>query len=372
MPIDDQKIKDIPIGDLQILLDEIIQQRELKEKEKRRNFWVDFAKVTLTPLIIAIVGAWGTHQINKQNLENTKLIAERQIEAAHIRAARIEKSADLRSQANRDVERLTQIKEIFEAIVEEEKKEKIDSAAIKLHLSSLEIYGDLAINFLVKIRDIYRKERPFIAKYADKAIFNILQASQLDFTNKRFVGAGDVRLNLRTRKLNGFNFDGSTFKNVNLYQSQFIRSSLKQVKFYDVDLFGTDFSEANLDGAVFDEHTDLRNTDFSRAYLKNVKFKQCENLRFAKFSIFALLNADEAPFKAIKKEIYLDLLIRNITDQNDIEKIEKRLEEDEDKLSALLTKVGMEYDQLIKYLQQKHEQQTASAQNDDNRADADA
>ena len=376
-------MKDLPIDDLKILVDEIIQQRTIKEKEKRRNFWVDFAKVTLTPMIIAIVGSWGTHKINNQNLENTKLIAkqqlentkliaEQQIEAAHIRAARVEKSADLRSQANRDVERLTQIKDIFEDIVEEEQKGNPDSAIIKLLISSLEIYGDLAIDFLVKIREIYQINNQYIADHADKAIFNILQASQPDFRDKHFVGKDDVPLNLRTRKLNGFNFSGSLFENVNLYQAQFIRSSLKKVQFRNADLFGADFSEANLNGAVFDSNTNLRNTDFSRAYLRNVEFKNCRNLSDAKFSINALLNADQAPFNGIEKEAFLKLLIRSITEEKDIENLKNRHKEDLKNFSALLKKVDMEFDQLIKYLQEKHAQQMASAQNADDPTDADA
>jgi uncharacterized protein YjbI with pentapeptide repeats len=365
-------MKDIPIDDLKILVDEIIHQRTIKEKEKRRNFWVDLAKVTLTPLIIAIVGSWGTHKINQQNLKNTELIAKQQIEAAHIRAERVEKSADLRSQANRDVERLTQIKEIFEEIVEEEQKGNPDSSIIKLLISSLEIYGDLAIDFLVKIRDIYQNNHQYIADHADKAIFNILQASQPDFRDKHFVGKDDVPLNLRTRKLNGFNFSGSLFENVNLYQAQFIRSSLKKVQFRNADLFGADFSEANLNGAVFDTNTNLRNTDFSRAYLRNVEFKNCRNLSDAKFSINALLNANQDPFKGIEKEDYLKLLVRSITDEKDIENLKNRHKEDIKKFRALLKKVDMEFGQLLEYLQEKYDQQMASAQNHGNRVDAGA
>ncbi len=373
LPIGDQKIKDIPIGDLQILVDEIIQQRELKEKEKRRKFWVDFAKVTLTPLIIAIVGAWGTHRINKQNLENTKLIADQQIEAARIQAERVESSANSRSRADRDVAKLTQIKDIFEKITAQEDGE--DLSTLKLLISSLEIYGDLALNFLINIRDIYKDENPALTKCADEAIFSILQASQAEFTDYAFDGGSDV-LNLRTRQFNGYNFSGSTFRNVNLFKAGFRSSTLKYVKFENADLAGADFRNANLRGAVFDGNTDgktdLRNTDFSHAYLKKVNFNQCENLRYAKFSILALLNADQDPFKGIEKEIYLELLVRNISDKKDIEKIEKNLEEDEDKLRALLTKVEMKYDHFIKYLQDKHDQRTASVQNDDSRVDADA
>ncbi len=373
IPIDDQKTKDIPIGDLQILVDEIIQQRTIKEKEKRRNLWVDFAKVTLTPLIIAIVGAWGTHRINKQNLENTKLIAKQQIEAAHIRAQRVELSANSRSRADRDVAKLIQIKDIFEKITAQEEGE--DLSTLKLLISSLEIYGDLALDFLVNIRDIYKDENPVLTKCADDAIFSILQASQAEFTGYKFDGGSDV-LNLRTRQFNGYNFSGSTFRNVNLFKAGFRSSTLKDVKFENADLVGADFRNANLSGAVFDGNTDgetdLRNTDFSHAYLKEVNFNESENLRYAKFSILALLNADEDPFKAIKKEIYLELLIHNITDEKDIDKIEKAYEKDEGKLRALLAKVEMEYDQLIKYLQENHDQRMASAQNDDSHADTDA
>nr|MDJ0665766.1 pentapeptide repeat-containing protein [Desulfobacterales bacterium] len=304
---------------------------------------------------------------------NTKLIAEQQIEAAHIRAQRVELSANSRSRADRDVAKLIQIKDIFEKITAQEEGE--DLSTLKLLISSLEIYGDLALDFLVNIRDIYKDENPVLTKCADDAIFSILQASQAEFTGYKFDGGSDV-LNLRTRQFNGYNFSGSTFRNVNLFKAGFRSSTLKDVKFENADLVGADFRNANLSGAVFDGNTDgetdLRNTDFSHAYLKEVNFNESENLRYAKFSILALLNADEDPFKAIKKEIYLELLIHNITDEKDIDKIEKAYEKDEGKLRALLAKVEMEYDQLIKYLQENHDQRMASAQNDDSHADTDA
>ena len=68
-------MKDIPIDDLKVLVDEIIQQRESKEKEKRRNFLFDLAKVTVTPIMIAVVGWTVTLQIADNNNRNAELIA---------------------------------------------------------------------------------------------------------------------------------------------------------------------------------------------------------------------------------------------------------------------------------------------------------
>ena len=359
-------MKDIPIDDLKILVDEIIQQRESKEKEKRRKVRIEFVKVAITPLIIAIVGTLGTLIIAGNNNRNAKLIADEQIKAATIRADMVEKGADSRSKAERDVARLNQIKSIFEKIVAEEQKENLDLPIIKLHISSLEIYGDLAIDFLVKIRDIFHKDNPVIAERADKSIFNILQASQPDFTNTEFIGKDDVPLNLRTRQLKGFNFSGSTFQNVNLYKAGFRRSTLKGVYFIDADLYGADFSEANLRGTVFAAGTNLRNTNFVGAYLRDVKFLHCRNLEDAVFSLHALLKADQAPFASIPADDYLKLLVPHI------EELQLKNDEDADSLKALLTKTERDYGQLIKELKQLRKYRMTKAINENGRGEAEA
>jgi hypothetical protein len=92
----------------------------------------------------------------------------------------------------------------------------------------------------------------------------------------------------------------------------------------------------------------------------------------AKFSINALLNANQDPFKGIEKEDYLKLLVRSITDEKDIENLKNRHKEDIKKFRALLKKVDMEFGQLLEYLQEKYDQQMASAQNHGNRVDAGA
>ncbi len=356
-------MKNIPIDNLKMLVDEIIQQREIKEKEKRRNFRVEFAKVALTPLIVAIVGTLGTLIIADNNNRNAERIAKEQIKAATIRADMIEKGADSRSRAERDVERLKQIKEIFQDIVNEEEKTSPDYSSIQLHVSSLEIYGDLALNFLVKIRDIYKDKDPDVAKIAKNSILNILRASQPDFSGYKIIGESEI-LNLRTRQLNGLNFNGSIFSNVNLFKAGFKRSTLKGVKFHKVDLARADFGWADLDGASFEAGTDLRKTNFVGANLQNVKFQNCRNLGDALFSLNALLNADKQPFMEIQEEDYLNLLTPHI------DELKAKYDKDVGSLNKLLKKFEINYDGLMRKLERNRNRRTASAPDKSERVEA--
>ena len=314
--------------------------------------------------MIAVVGWTVTLQIADNNNRNAELIASRHLKAAEIRATRVEKSADLRSRADRDVARLTQIKDIFKSITTP--ASNTDLPTIKLHISSLEIYGDLALDFLVKIRDIFKEKNPDIAIHAKATIINILQASQSDFSRYDFIGGANDVLNLRTRQLNGFNFSGSTFKNVNLFKAGFNRSTLKDARFENADLVSADFGWADLSGAFFDANTNLRRTNFIGANLKGVKFQNCRNLNDAVFSLNALLNADTDPFKDIPDHVYLELLVPHL------EELKKRHDTNADRLKAVLMKVNMDYKKLLKDLHKKRLQQTASAKKNDNRSNADA
>ena len=68
--------------ELQLIISECVRQNEEKDKEKRRRFWFDLLRATLTPLVIAVVGWWATMHIGQKQIDNTDLLAAKQIESA--------------------------------------------------------------------------------------------------------------------------------------------------------------------------------------------------------------------------------------------------------------------------------------------------
>ncbi len=333
--------------ELQMLISECVRQNIEKDKEKKRKLWLDILRVTLTPLVIAIVGWQATLHINKRQIQNTELLAEKQIEAANIRANREIESANLRSDADRDIEKLKQIREIFQSIAISDLSVE-SPPVVKLLISSLEIYEDLSLAFLINIRDYYKKKGNLqISEFASESIFNILKASQPNFVGYNFIGKSDDYLNLRIRKFIGYNFSNSHFKYVNLFKCQFNKSTLQNVKFENVDLFGANFSEANLYGSIFSSNANLRRTNFVGAKLNKVQFKECKHIEDAQFSLEALLKADELPFSEISRTDYVNLLVRY---RSEIENVNKG---DSKRLQALLKKTEYEYDELIGRLKKK-------------------
>lgn len=362
----DEKIE-ITNQELQLLISESVRQNKEKDKEKKRKFWFDILRATLTPLVIAIVGWQATLHINKRQLKNTELLvakqiesanilAEKQIEAANIRADKEIESTNLRSTADREIEKLTQIEDIFQKIIGSDLPEQ-NLPEIKLLISSLEIYDDQSLAFLINIRDYYINQgnQP-ISNIANESILNILKASQPNFSGYNFIGKPDELLNLRLRKFIGYNFSNSLFKHVNLYKAQFNKSTLQKVTFEDVDLYGADFFGANLSGSTFSANTNLRQTNFVGAKLKGSQFKKCKYLEDAQFSFAALLKADELPFSEVSSKDYINLLVRH---RSEIETLYKG---DPQRLQLLLNKSEYEYDELMQRLKEKEFAKTGGEQ----------
>jgi uncharacterized protein YjbI with pentapeptide repeats len=351
----DEKIE-ITHQELQLLISETVRQNKEKDKEKKRKLWFDILRATLTPLVIAIVGWQATLHINQRQLENTKLLAEKQIEAANIRADKEIESTNLRSTADREIEKLTQIEDIFQKIIGSDLAEQ-NLPEIKLLISSLEIYDDQSLAFLINIRDYYIDQgKQKISNFANESILNILKASQPNFSGYNFIGKPDELLNLRLRKFIGYNFSNSLFKHVNLYNAQFNKSTLQKVIFEDVDLYGADFFGANLSGSTFSANTNLRRTNFVGAKLKESRFKECKYLEDAQFSFAALLKADELPFSEVSRTDYINLLVRH---RSEIETLHKG---DPQRLQPLLNKSEYEYDELMQRLKEKQFAKTGGQQ----------
>jgi uncharacterized protein YjbI with pentapeptide repeats len=278
-------------------------------------------------MVIAVIGWWGSKVISEKQIESAQILAKQQREAANNLAFQEIQSANLRSNADRDIEKLNQIREIFQEIVNSKTPQK-DQALIKLQVSSLEIYKDLALGFLISIRDHYKKSKPEISQHAKQSIINILKASQPDFSSIPFCGEKDNPLNLRTRCFKGYNLSGSQFEDVNLFRSQFTQCSLQNVTFERVDLYEADFTGANLSGASFLE-CNMGKTNFKKAKLDGVRFVDCKNLENAYFTYKALLKNVKSPFKRISPEIYLLLLKKHRA------AIEKEYEKDSNEFKDL-------------------------------------
>ena len=324
--------------DLQRLITECAKQ---SKKEDRKEFWLTILRVGLTPVVIALVGWWGSKVIAEKQIQSAHILAKQQREAADKLAVQEIESANVRSNADRDIEKLNQIREIFQEIVNAKTPEK-DQALLKLQVSSLEIYKDLALGFLVSIRDHYKESKPEISEHAKQSIINILKASQPDFSRIPFCGEKDNPLNLRTRCFEGYNLSGSQFQDANLFRSKFTQCSLQNVTFERIDLYEADFTGANLSGASFVE-CNLGKTNFKRAKLDGVRFMDCQNLENAHFTYKALLEKDKLPFNKIRPEIYLRLLKKHRA------AIEKEYEKDTVEFKDL----GNSYDIRLSQLERK-------------------
>lgn len=342
-----QKNSNISREDLQQLISESVRQNKVVEHEKRRKFCFDLAKVMLTPLVIAFMGWWGTMKITDKEIQNAKEIENRQIESAAIIAKNQIEGANLRSNAERDIAKLGQIRSIYQDIIKE-KPDENNKDAIMLQISSLGIYEDLALGFLVNIRDSYKDKNPPLYEFTSITIEKILKKSQPDFKGSLFIGNGDNPLNLRHREFKNFNLSTSRFVQTNLYMAKFNQSTLEGTTFDSVDLYGADFSETNLSGSVFKNHTNLRNANFTTAKLSGVKFINCKYLDDAQFSLKALLTVSSSPFAKMDKDTYRKLLVRHVV------KIKEMYHENPDDLKALLIKGDFDNDELIAFIE-KHE-----------------
>ena len=281
-------------------------------KKRNKNFLMDILRIGLTPLAIGFIGYWGSNLIAEKQIQSAVLLAEQQREAANKLAEEEIKNTNLRSLADRDIAKLNQVKGIFQSIVDGI-NEKEDKVTIQLKISSLEIYRDLALGFLVSIRDNYKTEEE-ISKHADETIEKILRASQPDFSKKKFIGKKDDPLNLRVRLFDGYNFRECEFRNVNLYQSQFKQCCLKEVTFENVDLYEANFSEANLMNAKFIK-CNLKNANFKNAKLDSVKFEDCTNLKDAKFTSWTLVKS-ERPIEIKTKGIDDRAVYKNLIEHH--------------------------------------------------------
>ncbi len=79
---------------------------------------------------------------------------------------------------------------------------------------------------------------------------------------------GTEKANMRKQKYYNYNFSGSTFVRINLYQAQFSNCTLKGTIFIDVDLQEASFSESDLSQAIF-INCNLKRVNFSKARLRD-------------------------------------------------------------------------------------------------------
>lgn len=312
-------------------------KQEKKEKRERiYHYLYDFLKLILGPVVIASMSFIVTAKINEQQVENTRKLNEQQLESAHIIAEANRQQSFKIASSNQQIERLKHIKGIFQNILEQQEDEE-NINLIKMQIVSLEIYKEDALVFLLNIKTHYEEmgDCPTcseLVKEANKSILNILKNSQIDVSGSRFEEWNEKdrkynMINLRNKKYINFNFSGCIFRHVNLYQADFSDCTLKDAEFDNVDLYRASFSGSNLSRAIF-RSANLRKANFESTQLNDVRFvdaiknqnddickedeERCRNtcqLEGALFSFGSLLKTDELPFKEIKADIYVNLLL---------------------------------------------------------------
>jgi hypothetical protein len=260
-------------------------------------------------------------KIANANIENSRTIASAQMETQH----------------------LEHMVSIFSSIISPKAGE--EKEVIHKRIRSLAVYRDEALPFLLQIRRYSINEDDssgnLTLNVTTETINRIVQDSQLDLSKQIVRGESeDSPVNLRRKKYVNYNLNGSLFEFVNLYQADFSGSSLQGSTFIGTDLQESNFQSANLKGVIF-EKVNLRKTDFRNAYLQGVQFKKCAYIASVKFSLFALLRADQEPFKSISLRHYT-LLLMNYEEQ--LAALDK---EEKGKLTKALDKLNMiDFDEL--------------------------
>lgn len=316
--------------------EEKVNQEKKEKRERRYTYIYDFLKLILGPVVIASMSLIVTAKINEQQVDNTRKINEQQLESANIIAEANRQQSFKIASSNQQIERLKHIRGIFQSILEyQEDEEDID--LIKMQIASLEIYKEDALLFLLNIKNHYEEMGNCqacseLVKETNRSILNILKNSQIDVSGSRFEEWNEADrkynvINLRNKKYINYNFSGCVFRYVNLYQADFSDCTLKDAEFDNVDLYRASFSGSNLSRAIF-RNANLRKANFESAQLNDVRFidaiknqnddmckedeERCRNacqLEGAVFSFGSLLKIDELPFKDVRADVYVNLLL---------------------------------------------------------------
>lgn len=335
----------------QIIKESVSEIWDQKDRNKR-NIFVEIGGIILTPIVIASVSLIVTYKINEAQKINAEKIAAAQIQSSENIAAAQRKHTAQIAFAEREVQRLQQIKNIFDEIIEiRPGSQKLEKT--KMQIESLTVHRETSLPFLVRIRDYFAvqdsEDMQQLAGHTRKTIAAVLSNNHLSFKGMDFSGKEDDPRILRYAKLQEYNLSGAQFNNCNLFRATFKQSSLSGASFKNSDLFGADFSEAKLDGAVFD-HANLRQAVFTGSKIDNAKFEKAINLEDASFSLFSILKDHDGnnPFKYVKDDTVLTLLVEHIDELKKIRPENKNLKEFLKRFETIVT-----YQELISNLEKR-------------------
>jgi len=343
----------------------------------RKILFMEMLKTFLTPFVITVVSLVITYKINLNQSENAKEIANAQIQSAGKIAEAQMKHSQSVARSEIEVQRLEQIRKIYNEIIREKKAEGININLIPA-IESLTVYKETALPFLVRIRDHFKNMNTDtsatenLVKSAKNTIKKILEGEQLDFKGMDFSAAPGTVRNLRFANFENYNLHKAKFNNCNLYSANLKNSTLIDAEFVKCDLYNADFSNANLAGVNFDK-ANVRKTVFLESKLDGVKnFNNAENLEDAIFSLSALSKDYEDvkmdPFANVKNRVKLDILAKHHVkeleekgkDHRLVKSLINKLEtvKNNDKKSGLLEEekgdiVITNYEQLINYLKER-------------------
>ena len=333
--------------ELKSIVKECIQNND-KNNNKKWGIGTEVLKIVLTPLMIALVGLLGTWTITSKELKNAELLAAKQNINAQIIAQNQIEAAQIRSNAQQDLEMFSYILPIYNSILNDLEQYPENSTKMKNKLRSLEIYGHTSISFLMNLRDRFKDENGDLSNFIKSIILNVITFSQHDLSGYNIIGEEKNIINMRNVNLRNFEMSDSIFDYVNLYKANFNGSNLKNVRFENVDLVDADFSNSNLSGSIFID-ADLNRTNFLNANLRGVKFENIDHIENAKFSLGSLLQANVTPFRNISREIYLLLLVDHI------ENLKKAFNRDPWTLNDLLRKMELSFSDLISSLERERQ-----------------
>jgi uncharacterized protein YjbI with pentapeptide repeats len=278
-------------------------------------------KVVLTPITITIVGGIVSFIISYSDRETTKTIAALQVRTNLDIVKMQRKNQQSITDAELEVQRIQQINETFQKIISSPHANDHDVDATEANIHSLVVYKEIALPFLVRLRDHFDdilQEPTTPNSNTDKlktaaviTISDILSKSQLDFTGMSFNPGEEMKelRNLRFAELKNHNLSNVDFSNCNLFNAKLMKSTLKNAKFINTDLYGANFEEANLAGSVFDGNTNLNYANFEKTKLDDVEFNEVKHLEDAKFSFKDLCKLKEKPFSDVDPKVYTSLLV---------------------------------------------------------------
>jgi len=288
---------------------EILEQKNPPKKNKV----VEILGVILTPVVIASVSLWVTLKMDESQKANAKMIADSQIESAQkIAEAQRDHNAQI-AEAELQVQRLTQIDDIFRKIIENGENSE-DFETKKMLIGSLTVHQETSLPFLVRIRDHFKDKKGNngdLSAHAREIIEAVLTKKHLDFKEMDLTGKDEQRI-LRHAKLEDYNLSGVKFDNCNLYKASFIKSSLSNASFIDADLFAADFSDTKLEGANFNR-ANLRKAVFIGSKIDGAHFENAKYLEDANFSLDSILKnyREKNPFEKVKNDTMLKLLVHH-------------------------------------------------------------